>query len=87
MPNSPENSNEHTLRICPFEFPQNCTFEYEIDLSEFLIISKLLPEFPVSLPSHHPNVSPFIPQILGMWILDSLILTHAGTTKNEKDTK
>ena len=36
---------------------------------------------PVSFPCHHPDVSPFVPEGLGAWVLDSTLLAHAGTAK------
>ena len=45
-------------------------------------IVELVPEPPVPLPRHHPDVSPLVPEGLGARVLDSaLALAHAGTAE------
>ena len=50
-----------------------------LDLLQLLEVVQLVLEPPVSLPGHHPDVSPLVPESLGSWVLDAtLALAHAG---------
>merc|ERR1719361_785154 len=50
-----------------------------LHLLQLLEVVELVLESPVSLPGHHPDVSPLVPQSLGAGVLDaSLALAHAG---------
>ena len=50
-----------------------------LDLLKLLEVVEFVLEPPVPLPSHHPDMPPFVPESLGPGILDAaLALTHAG---------
>ena len=50
-----------------------------LHLLQLLEVVELVLESPVSLPGHHPDVSPLVPERLGPGVLDaSLSLAHAG---------
>ena len=51
-----------------------------LDLLQLLEVVELVLEPPVSLPGHHPDVSPLVPERLGSRVLDaSLALAHTGS--------
>ena len=46
-----------------------------LDLLQLLEVAQLVLQPAVAFPSHHPYMAPFVPQSLGPWVLDALILT------------
>ena len=46
-----------------------------LDLLQLLQVAQLVLEATVALPSHHPDVTPLVPEGLGPRVLDALVLT------------
>jgi hypothetical protein len=42
---------------------------------------------PVSLPRHHPDVAPLVPERLGTRVLDAALLAYASTARGSKIVK
>lgn len=55
-----------------------------LDLLKLLQVAKLVLEPPVPFPGHHPDMAPLVPEGLGTGILDTLLLAHTGTTKQNR---
>ena len=58
-----------------------------LDLFQFLQIVQFFFEATVPFPSHHPDMTPFLPKGLGTRILVVVALAHAGTAENLKKLK
>ena len=52
-----------------------------LDLFEFLEIIEFFLEATIALPSHHPDMTPFLPKSLSTWVLVIVALAYAGAAE------